>query len=388
MTAPGTRLRVALVADLLEEHWPSMDLTADMLYAGLRREAVDVSLVRLPMRRRFSRDGDARSGRYTADRLLNRLCDYPRGLARRADAFDVFHVADHSYAHLVHAVPAGRAVVTCHDLDTFRSLLEPESEPRSWPFRAMTRRILSGFQKAARVACNSEATRDAILRHGLLPAERVVVTPLAVHPAFQRETDVEAARAMARRLGDRRGVEILHVGSTIPRKRIAVLLDVFGAIRRRRPDARLVRVGGEFTAAQRAQARRLGLEDGVTVLPRLEWEEVAAVYRRADLVLVTSEREGLGLPVLEALACGTPVIASDIPALRETGGAVTTYCPVGDVEAWAGAALHQLRARAAGDPSVPIEREERKAHARKFAWSECARRMVEIYRDVVAECGG
>ncbi len=76
---------------------------------------------------------------------MNRLWDYPRTRRRdRRPTTTSFHVVDHSYAQLVHRVPAGRAVVTCHDLDTFRSVLEPELEPRSAPFRAMARHILTG----------------------------------------------------------------------------------------------------------------------------------------------------------------------------------------------------------------------------------------------------
>lgn len=377
--------RVALVADLVEENWPSMDLVADMTLAGVRAEAIDVWLVRPTMVRRFSRPGDSRSRRYTADRLVNRLWDYPRALSGHRSAFDVFHVIDHSYSQLVHVLPPNRTVVTCHDLDTFRSVLEPTSEPRSWPFRMMTRRILRGFQKAARVACDSEATRAQIVRYGLIPPERLVVAPLGLHPVFLREPDVESQREIERLLGAKHGgaVEILHVGSAIRRKRIDVVLETFERVRRAFPGARLLRVGGGFTPAQDELVHRLGLHGSVRVLPKLGWNEVAAVYRRADVLLLTSEREGFGLAVLEALACGTPVIASDIPALRETGGAVATYCRVGDVEAWVSAVMAQLRER--GDLALPIERQERIAHARKFGWSDYARRMVEIYRDVLAD---
>ena len=67
------------------------------------------------------------------------------------------------------------------------------------------------------------------------------------------------------------------------------------------------------------------------MLPFLDRATLAAVYRRSALVLLPSEREGFGLPVLEALACGTPVVASDIDALREVGGDAVRYCPAEDV---------------------------------------------------------
>ena len=122
MSAP---LRVAIIADYLEEGWPSMDLVADMLMEHLASEhagAVDATLVRPPMRRRASR---LFAGARSFDRVLARFFDYPRALRRSAARFDVYHVVDHSYAHLVHALPAERTLVTCHDLDTFRSILEP-----------------------------------------------------------------------------------------------------------------------------------------------------------------------------------------------------------------------------------------------------------------------
>jgi|SRR5437867_2832348 len=389
MDGSARPLRVAIIADLTEEAWPSMDLVAEMLYENLRAEPVGASLLRPTMVRRLSRDGVRRGLRYTVDRFTNRLWDYPRRLARVRDAYDVFHIVDHSYSQLVHALPPERTVITCHDLDTFRSILEPDAEPRRWPFRVMTRRILGGFQKAARIVCDSEATRAAVLRRRLVAPERVVVTPLGLHPAFLRDGDAAAERSIECLLGNKDGrIELLHAGSVIPRKRIDVLLDVLHEVRRRFPRARLLRVGGPFTGAQQAQLSRLGLQEAVTVLPSLGWDEVAAVYRRADLVLLTSEREGFGLPVLEALACGTPVIASDIPALREVGGTVATYCPVADVDAWTSAALAELKARESTDPALPIERQARIAHARKFAWPDYARRMVDIYRDVLAGSGG
>jgi glycosyltransferase involved in cell wall biosynthesis len=253
----------------------------------------------------------------------------------------------------------------------------------------MTRRILAGFRTAARIVCDSEATRAAVVGHGLVPEDRLRVAPLGLHPAFLQDGDGAAARTIERRLGAKqRRAEILHVGSTIPRKRVDVLLEVFHGVRKGMPGARLLRVGGAFTPAQHDQLVRLGLEDDVTVLPTLEWGEVAAVYRRADAVLLTSEHEGFGLPVLEGLACGAAVIASDIPALRETGGTVATYCPVGDVKSWVAAVLGHLGARERGDAALPFQRAERVEHARKFTWSNHARTMVDLYREMLAENGG
>jgi glycosyltransferase involved in cell wall biosynthesis len=381
------RARLAVIADFEEENWPSMDLVAEMLSETVRGEEFDVVLVRPTMIRRFSDKGDTRSRRYTADRFVNRLREYPRALRRSRDAFDLFHIADHSYSHLVHVLPAHRTVVTCHDLDTFRSVLDPLGEPRSWPFRLMTRRILSGFRKAARIACDSEGTRAAILRYGIVPRERLLLAPLGLHPDFLCEGDVEADRDADALLGPKRAdaLDVLHVGGTTPRKRIDFLLRVCRSVIEHAPTLRLIRVGGELTREQEALAGALGMERTIVSLPRLSRRQVAAVYRRAHVVVLPSEREGFGLPVLEALACGTPVVASDLPELRQTGGLVATYCPIGDLDAWVSAVLDVLRARRSPDPLVDLERQQRVTHARKFGWTDYARTTIEMYRAVLAE---
>ena len=144
--------RLAVICDLVEENWPSMDLVAEMLLAQLRRADPPVfDPVRLcpPFARRFSRLPVPRARQRTAmnaDRLLNRLWDYPRGLRHDGDRFDYHHVCDHTYANVVHSLPRGRTGVFCHDLDTFRSLLQPAVEPRPRWFRAMARRVLSGMK--------------------------------------------------------------------------------------------------------------------------------------------------------------------------------------------------------------------------------------------------
>ena len=113
------RLRVAVIADYAEEGWPSMDLVADMLMSHLAAEhagTVEATLIRPVMPARLAR---------RFDRFAARFYDYPRVVATLPPEFDVYHLVDHSYAHLAHALPAGRTLITCHDLDAFRSILQP-----------------------------------------------------------------------------------------------------------------------------------------------------------------------------------------------------------------------------------------------------------------------
>ena len=386
-----SRPRVAIVSDLREERWHSMDLVSEVLVNGLEAggdadRLVDPFVLCPAMVHRFTRVPliGHRPIVGTADRVLNRYWDYPRWLQRHTSRFDLFHIVDHSYAHLAGVVPAGRAIVMCHDVDAFTGVI-PSASDTSFVARAMGRRLLGGLDAAARVVCGSVATRDALIEHGLVSAARVVVVPYGVHPAFTAApdgpADAEAARWCGAAAAD--ALDLLHVGSTIPRKRIDVLLDTFAAVRRRHPRARLLRVGGPFTEAQARQVDELGVADSIVSLPFLDRRTLAAVYRRASLVMQPSEREGFGLPVAEALACGTPVVASDIPALREAGGAAAAYCRVADVDAWA-AAVQALFDERPHDPAAATRRRERAVtHARRFTPAAHARAMAGVYAQVL-----
>jgi glycosyltransferase involved in cell wall biosynthesis len=123
--------------------------------------------------------------------------------------------------------------------------------------------------------------------------------------------------------------------------------------------------------------------DSLVQLPFLERPQLAALYRRASVVVLPSDREGFGLPVVEAMACGTPVIASDIPALREVGGTAATYVPSGDVHRWA-EALAGLRREDADPETRGRRRAACLSAAAKFDWRRYAGQMAALYRQPFA----
>jgi len=386
MSEPALRKpRIGLVCDFIEENWPSMDLVADMVFERLKGEhasTLEVARICPPLRQRFGRlpiIGSAPAF-HNADRLLNRFVDYPRSLRHRAQEFDLFHLVDHSYSQLILDLPAGRTVVTCHDLDTFRCVLEPEREPRPLWFRTMVERTLRGFRKAAHVIAVSGATRDEILRLELHPAGRVTVISNGVHPTCSPAPNSLADSELRRLLPieSQDGIWLLNVGSSMPRKRLDLLLRVFAEVRKHVPAVRLLRVGQPLTAEQRQLAQQLGVESSVVELGPLSREALAAAYRRADLLIHTAEAEGFGLPLVEAMACGCQVIASDLPVLREVGGTAATYRAVGDIPGWSDAIVAALQTRL--DPGRRANvREKAFANAARFSWSENAAQTARVY---------
>jgi len=381
--------RVAIVSDLREERWHSMDLVAEMLLLNLKApdlRVVDPTELRPAMVRRFTRLPFGRRLAETADRITNRVWDYPRWLQSHRDEFDVFHIVDHSYANLVQMLPANRTIVTCHDLDAFQGVL-PGTRGGTLVSRALAHRLLDGLQAAARIVCVSQAGCDQLVSHDIVSPSRVTVIPNGVHPTCTHRPDARADREAADLLGplDSNAIELLHVGSTIPRKRIDVLLESVAALRRLWPGLRLIRVGDTFTPAQERHVRQLGLSDAVSVLPFVDRRVLAALYRRATMLLQPSEREGFGLPVAEAMASGTPVVASRIPALVEVGGRAATYCPVGDVRAWVDAISDLLDERMGASSDWRARCAASLAQARRFSWHEHARSMTDLYRDLLPQ---
>ena len=370
--------RIGLICDFVEEQWPSMDLVADMVFERLRSEhasTLEVAKICPALHPRFGHFpliGNTPAS-HNADRLLNRFVDYKRTLKHREKEFDLFHLVDHSYSQLIHHLPAGSTVVTCHDLDTFRCVLEPGRQPRPRWFRAMTDRILSGFRKAAHVIAVSEATRAEILRLGLHPASRVTVISNGVHPSCSPLPNSEADSQLRRLLPIdlQGGIWLLNVGSSMPRKRLDLLLQVFAEVRRQVENVRLLRVGEALTNEQRQLARQLGVDSAIVELSGLNREVLAAAYRHADLLVHTADAEGFGLPLIEAMACGCPVIASDLPVLREVGGTAATYRNVGDIQGWKDAIVGALE--------HPANREIGFANAARFSWSENAARTAQVY---------
>jgi len=373
------KLRLAVVRDFRAENWPSMDLCADELLAQAAHADADVECLDVApdFRRLLGRAPLFRRHGFNADRLLNRHMLLPRVVKRTAREVDAVHIVDHTYAHLVGAAPPGRSGVYCHDLDAFRCLLEPEKETRPFWFRIIARKVLTGMNEAAIVFHNSRATGEELRRWKLVAPERLRHVPLGVGPEFSpvasRSSDAsqDPLRLTTARY-------LLHIGSCIPRKRIDLLLSLFAELRRSSPDLLLVKIGDPWTEQQAAQIEDLKIDDSIRHLGRLPRVEVADRIRGAAAVLIPSDAEGFGLPVIEALACGVAVVASDLPTLREAGGDVAAYAKPGDLAAWV-----EVTAKTLATEADAAERLRRLAWTAQFTWQRHARDIFAAYRELI-----
>ena len=354
-----------------------MDLCAAMLFEqSQRRQDLAAARVCPPYCKRFSRlPGIGGWGlMVNADRFLNRHWDYQHYARTQRDAFDAFHICDHSYSQLICELPAERTGVLCHDIDAFRCLVEPKRDHRPRWFRWMMRRVLTGFQKAAVIFHTTRAVKEDLLRFGVVDPSKLVQAPLGYAPEFHErpESDTIADGILAKLAGR---PFLLHVGSCIPRKRVDFLLRAFAELRRRFPDLYLVKVGGDWQREHLDCIQQHGLASAIYHAHGIGRSTLAALYRRTSIVMIPSESEGFGLPALEGLACGAPVLVSDIPVFREVGGEALMFAPLLNLEVWREMAA-QILAQSTVVPTV----EARLAQARKFSWSEHARIIFAAYR--------
>ena len=374
---------IAVIHDMPEEGWPSMDQMGHLLTSRL--PAVAPGLTVTPIRHRMTRvfsPGPLARVRplFSADRALNRLVLYPRKMKRVSGApFDIFHIVDHSYAQLALELPAGRTIVSCHDIDTFRSVVDPDQDPRGPLFKVMTRHIADGLRRAALIVCVSQAAHDDLVRFKLADPGRLRVVPNGIDPALLEEPPAAARARAAELLPPQRGVfNVLHVGNDIPRKRLDRLVEIVSMLHKRGHWIRLVRAGSALRHATRQRILELSLGE-VVELPFVERDVLRALYERCDLLLLTSDREGYGLPVLEAFAAGKPVVASDIPALRESSGGLARVVPPDSLHDWVAAIEDVLRT---GDPTGALAA-ERRAHAAARTWDAHVKGLLPVYAELL-----
>jgi glycosyltransferase involved in cell wall biosynthesis len=299
--------------------------------------------------------------------LDSRLRELPR-LAEE-DQLDLFHAPAVHVRPSLPPVPRLRCpvVATVHDvlpLTFYRTDLPLR-------LRAFYRWNLRRAVRASSVVTVSVQSRDDIARLTGTDRERVAVIPNGV----DFPPNVDSAVLSRLRISP---PYLLFAGSYEPRKNLAATLDAYREVVRAGKPHQLVAIverQSGHAAAIHERIRELGLEDRVRLLHSVAESDLRAVYTQAEMVLFTSLAEGFGLPPVQAAACGVPVVASDLPVLREILGTNGEFVDPRDPEGMAAAVLRlsddepRRRELGAGGPAV----------ARRFSVEECVRGHIALY---------
>jgi glycosyltransferase involved in cell wall biosynthesis len=294
------------------------------------------------------------------------------GLKTRADRVDVLHVQ-----YVAPPVHGGRLVVSVHDLSFIRT-------PRFFP---ASQRLYLGtlvppsLRRADAIITISEYSRRDIQAWYPGAAAKIHVTPLAAASGFKPDRDRRRRQDMARRLGFA-GPYLLSVSRLDPRKNLAMLIEAFAGLKKKGGiPHRLVIAGGPGTVPQalRAAARTAGLGDQVVFPGFIPDALLPALYSLAEVFLCPSLYEGFGLPVLEAMACGCPVICADASALPEVAGRAGLLVDPLRPRGWSEAIKKTLSSRALR------QRMKRSGlrQSQRFSWEETARKTLAVYETAV-----
>ena len=281
----------------------------------------------------------------------------------------------HSPDFVLPPVRWGGRLLTVHDLSFIRypDLAAPGL---AWYLEDAVRRSVA---RADLIFADSKATRDDLLELWQVREKRMVV----VYPGVGRSFAPVTVRARLEEIRRRYGLPprfFLSVGTLEPRKNYPALLAAYARARSSGMEHGLVVGGAEgwgYEAIYRA-VDRLGLKGAVRFLGFVPEADLPALYSLADAFLYPSLYEGFGLPPLEAMACGTPVLASDAPSLPEILGRAAQLLDPFDEEGWAAA----LR-RVVEDQGLREEMVRRgRGRAAEFRWEDTAGQVLEAYRGV------
>jgi glycosyltransferase involved in cell wall biosynthesis len=359
-------MRVTLFRDLAQERWASIDVYADRLANGLSRLAPpDWTFVEgcpggfdLPMLA-------------TPSLYFNRAVLYP--IYARMHQAPINHVLDNSYGHLLYFINPLHTVVTSHG-----------GTPQTWrqwnregPAMRFFDWAFNGALHAARIIIVSEYSKRELIEHYDYDPARVHVVHHGVDDAFRVLTEDARAATRAQYLQSNESGLILHVGHCAARKNVEGLLRSFSVIIRssERP-YRLLQVGGIFAESQQRLIDELDIANHITQVPSMPNRQLVDLYNAADAFAFPSLYEGFGIPLIEAMACGVPVVCSESDLFREVCSDAALFVDSQNAEAFAAALARTLSDKAL----ATTLRARGLDRAQHFSWERCARETLAVYQ--------
>jgi glycosyltransferase involved in cell wall biosynthesis len=287
------------------------------------------------------------------------------------EGVEVYHATEHLLPRLKRVA----SVFTVHDLAYLRYPQYHLLQNRLFLAYMMPRFLA----QADHIITISESTRRDVLKYYRLDPAKIDVIPEGVEPRFTPAVGAEQVNAV-RKAYDLPARFILFVGTIEPRKNLMTLLEAFAAVRVKHPQVGLVIAGGKGWLYQSFFDRlsALGLQDVVKLTGFVADEQLPALLNAAEVFAFPSHFEGFGLPPLEAMACGVPVVCSNASSLPEVVGEAGLLVAPDDLHAWV-EALDRLLS----DPALRQDLSgQGLARARQFTWEAAARQTLAVYERV------
>lgn len=364
-----------VIARLMPE--PSMDVYADGIIAGMRSVRPDWEIIDLkpqPIDRKNN------SLLLRVKKYYERFWRFPQQVAQQTA--DIFHIIDPSEGHIAYWLNARKkpVIVTCHDLINFYCHDNLKGSVQL-PFisRAMWLYAIKGMKQADHIVAVSQMTAKDTTKILDIPPADISVVPNGVDDMCKPspQDQVELVRQKYGVSPDT--ICLLNVGAIHPRKNIPNILKALQILQQRGLPIHFWKVGADFNVEHKKLIQEYNLEKYITYLGKPDKPSLIQIYSAADMLIAPSLFEGFGITILEAMACGTPVITSNVSAMPEV---------VGD----AGCLVDPYDARSIADGVCQLNQDPiyyqklvKKGFERikLFTWEKAAEDIAQIYENTV-----
>lgn len=354
----------------------SMDVYADGLIDGLRAVRPHWEVVSLQPQTGQHANAIVRG----IKKYHYRYWKYPK--LARSQSVDLVHVIDHSDGHIAYWFKNSPrpVVVTCHDLINFAHPENIGDQARlAFVSTQAWRYAVRGLRHADHIVAVSGYTAKDINRLLGIADHQITVVPDAVETGFQPITAEQRMETRQRYQIPPEAYCLLNVGSNHPRKNISTLLQVLRSLHAADAPAYLLKVGADFTAEQKAFIQQQQLSPWIIYAGKPDKLELIKLYGTADVLVAPSLYEGFGMTLLEAMACGTPVVTSNTSSLPEAAGDAALFAAPTDVEAIANA-IKSIRTDTTVKETLISRGLER---VQNFTWQNTAERVARVYENIL-----
>ena len=332
-----------------------------------------------------ARDSTYKSNSFlTLSSILTRLAGAGKSLAERIDRYryinlvrknvqqdHVKHITYQDMAYILEYIPLEKTIITCHDLIPW--VYEKNRSPY-WQDN------IKGLKKSDVIITVSDFSKNEIIKHLNYPSHKIHVIPDAVdHSVYYPQRDKEILRTL--KISDDKKI-ILYVGSETPRMNLPTLIKAFAELKKDLPNVKLIKIGDPQILGSRKMIfnliRHLNLQEDVIFLGYLPDDELTLWYNAADLLVYPCLYAGFGLPPLEAMACGTPVITSNTTSLPEVVGDAGIMVNPTDSDSIADK-IHEILTNSDLMESLVKKGLKR---AEMFSWDQSAQKTLDVYRNL------
>ncbi|MEA5598356.1 glycosyltransferase family 1 protein [Rivularia sp. UHCC 0363] len=351
----------------------SMDVYADALVNGLKTVRPDWEIIELAPEQQQLHGNTLFDG---LSKYYQRYWNYPQNIKKQD--VDIFHVIDHSDGHLVYWLKnTGKpTIVTCHDLVNF---IHPENARTQAQIASVSMAAwkwsVKGLRKANHIISVSSHTAKDVVQILNVQPEGLTVVPNGVDSVFRPfpKPELEVFRQQHQVSPEK--ICLLNVGSNQPRKNFITVLRVLEALKSKGMPIHLLRTGPKLTEDFEAFIHKHNLSDCITDFGRPDKATLVKIYNTADILLSPSLYEGFGITILEAMACGKPVITSNVTSLPEVVSDAGILVNPMDVKAMV-EAVSQLQNDVKFRQTLIDKGLDR---VKLFTWEQTAEQVAKVY---------